>query len=274
MDKVEKALRRLSPEQLLTPEVFAPLTAYVGEVLRNKTNGRWEMRRATDTERTWEPWIVDPSGRAYAPFGIYKELLENGRSSSLRAFVAFPTIREGPQDSPSPQLVMFQLMLPLDPEHGKVVTDVPFSATAVSETKQPHPNGYPIWQKTQRNLFRDSKGRIRTEETMFTSLGQSTSSVVIRDPATGTSFLLDPDQKIVVQLEKPLNRGVKNTPQQDTTSREHLDSASSNLKNEDLGTQIIAGITAQGSRRTITIPAEVIGNENPTAIVLETWYSQ
>lgn len=273
LDKVEKGFRRVSPEQLLTPEVFAPLTAYVGEVLRNKTNGRWEMRRATDAERTWEPWIVDPAGRAYAPFGIYKELLEYGRSASLRAFVAFPTIREGPQDSPPPKLVLFQLILPLDPEQGKIVTDVPFSATAVSETKPPHPNWYPIWQKTQSHLFRDSKGRIRTEETMFTSLGQSTSSVVIRDAATGTSFLLDPDQKVAAQLRKPLNSDLKSAPQQDTTSREHPDLASGNLKNEDLGTQIIAGITAQGSRRTITIPAGLIGNENSTAIVLETWYS-
>lgn len=95
LDKVDKALRRLGPQQLLTPGVFAPLTAYVGEALRNKTNGRWEMRRATDAKRTWEPWIIDPSGRAYAPFGIYKELLEYGRSASLRSFVAFPTVRKG-----------------------------------------------------------------------------------------------------------------------------------------------------------------------------------
>ena len=113
LDKVDKALRRFRPQQLLTPEIFAPFTAYVGEVLRNKTTGRWEMRRGTDADRTWEPWIVDPSGRAYAPFGIYKELLEYGRSASLRAFVAFPTVREGP---PSMNPVSFQVTVLGDPD--------------------------------------------------------------------------------------------------------------------------------------------------------------
>jgi len=87
LNKVDKALRRLRPEQLIKPDVFAPLTAYVGEVMRKATNGRWEMRRGSDDE-TWEPWIVDPSGRSYAPFAIYKELLEYGKSASIRGFVA------------------------------------------------------------------------------------------------------------------------------------------------------------------------------------------
>ena len=77
----------MRPERMLDPDVFAALTAYVGEVIRDATKGRWEMRRASDSEKTWEPWIVDPSGRSYAPFNIYKELLEYGRSASLRVFV-------------------------------------------------------------------------------------------------------------------------------------------------------------------------------------------
>lgn len=88
LDEVDKGLRRLRPQKILTPEVFAPLTAYVGEVIRNATQGQWEMRRGSDADQTWEPWIVDPSGRSCAPFGIYKDLLEYGRSASLRGWVA------------------------------------------------------------------------------------------------------------------------------------------------------------------------------------------
>lgn len=88
LDTVDQGLRRLRPQKLLSPEVFAPLTAYVGEVIRNATQGRWEMRRGTDVDLTWEPWIVDPSGRSCAPFLIYKDLLEYGRRSSLRGWVA------------------------------------------------------------------------------------------------------------------------------------------------------------------------------------------
>jgi hypothetical protein len=88
LDQVDKGLRRLPPQNVLTPEVFGPLTAYVGEVIRNTTQGSWEMRRGSDVDRTWEPWIVDPSGRSCAPFSIYKDLLEYGRSASLRGWVA------------------------------------------------------------------------------------------------------------------------------------------------------------------------------------------
>jgi hypothetical protein len=88
LDKVDNGLRRLRRQEILTPEVFGSLTAYVGEVIRNATHGGWEMRRGSDVERTWEPWIVDSSGRSCAPFSIYKELFERGRSASLRGWVA------------------------------------------------------------------------------------------------------------------------------------------------------------------------------------------
>jgi hypothetical protein len=87
LDNIDKALWRMRPQRMLTLDVFAALTAYVGEVIRNVTKGRWEMRRASDSEKIWEPWIVDPSGHGYAPFRIYKELLKYGSSGSLRVFV-------------------------------------------------------------------------------------------------------------------------------------------------------------------------------------------
>jgi len=88
LDKVDEGIHRLRPQKLLSPEVFAPLTAYVGEVIRSATQGRWEMRRGLNVDKSWEPWIVDPSGRSCAPFAIYKDLLEYGKSASLRGWVA------------------------------------------------------------------------------------------------------------------------------------------------------------------------------------------
>jgi hypothetical protein len=49
--------------------------------------------------------------------------------------------------------------------------------------------------------------------------------------------------------------------------------ASGNFKKEDLGTQTIAGVSAQGTRYTRIIPAGQIGNEKPITIVSEHWYS-
>jgi hypothetical protein len=46
-----------------------------------------------------------------------------------------------------------------------------------------------------------------------------------------------------------------------------------NVVTEKLGTQVIEGVAAEGSRTTITIPAGEIGNERPISIVNERWYS-
>jgi len=44
-------------------------------------------------------------------------------------------------------------------------------------------------------------------------------------------------------------------------------------KTESLGTQTIEGVTAEGTRATLTIPAGEVGNTLPIEIVDETWYS-
>ena len=46
-----------------------------------------------------------------------------------------------------------------------------------------------------------------------------------------------------------------------------------NARNESLGKQLIEGVEAEGTRKTIEIPAGEIGNERPIDIVFERWYS-
>lgn len=43
---------------------------------------------------------------------------------------------------------------------------------------------------------------------------------------------------------------------------------------QDLGSQMVEGVEAKGTRTTVTIPAGEIGNERPIEIVSERWYSQ
>ena len=45
-------------------------------------------------------------------------------------------------------------------------------------------------------------------------------------------------------------------------------------KIDQLGSQMIAGVQAEGTRTTLTIPAGQIGNQNPLLIVTERWYSK
>lgn len=163
---------------------------------------------------------------------------------------------------------------------GKVVTGAPFSAVAVSETTQTLADGNHITRKSQSNIFRDGQGRIRKEITLsgFGPMGSSEqpkSFVVINDPVGKATFMLHPDQKTAETIGRPFARmnGLLNQGMRDKREFQRGEKAGANLKKEDLGTQTIAGVTAQGTRVTRTIPAGQIGNEKPITIVHEIWYS-
>lgn len=163
---------------------------------------------------------------------------------------------------------------------GKVVTGAPFSAVAVSETTQTLVDGNHISRKTQTNLFRDSQGRFRKEVTLsgfgpLAASGQPKSFVFINDPVAGKNFILHPDQKTAEQMGKPFGKmgAMKDTIRNKREARQEREIASGNLKKEDLGTQMIGGVVAHGTRVTKTIPAGQIGNEKPITIVRESWYS-
>jgi len=164
---------------------------------------------------------------------------------------------------------------------GKVVTGVPFSAVAVSESTQTLADGNHIARKTQTNLFRDSQGRFRKEVTLpaigpLATAGQPKSFVFINDPVAGTNFILHADTKTAEQMGRPfagMKGPLKDALKGKMGSRQQQEMANSSLKKEDLGTQTIAGVSAQGTRITHTIPAGQIGNDKAITIVSEHWYS-
>lgn len=72
---IDSAIQNIEREDLLKEEIFTALTAYVGEVIKNATHARWEMRLASDGE-TWEPWLVN-SGQSFPISSmLYDELYE------------------------------------------------------------------------------------------------------------------------------------------------------------------------------------------------------
>ena len=163
---------------------------------------------------------------------------------------------------------------------GKVVTGAPFSAVAVSETTQTLSDGNHITRKTQTNVFRDSQGRIRKEITLsgfgpMASSEQPKSFVVIHDPVAGSTLVLHPDHKTAEKVGKPFGgmKGAMRRAMSDKAELRQEEKTGANVKREDLGTQTIAGVTAQGTQVTKTIPAGQIGNEKPITIVHEVWYS-
>jgi hypothetical protein len=162
---------------------------------------------------------------------------------------------------------------------GKVVTGTPYTAAAVTETKQTLADGNTIDRQLQSITYRDSQGRTRRETTFtgagpLAASGQPRSVIMIHDPVAATAYVLHPDKKTAEQLPTPPN-GAKKANNMQGRFEAHIQEeiASGALKKEDLGTQTIAGMPAQGTRYTRTIPAGQIGNANAILIVSEQWYS-
>ena len=178
---------------------------------------------------------------------------------------------------------------------GKTVKGVPFSAQATTETTQVLADGNRIHRQTTASIYRDSEGRMRREQAIdamlpFGPAGESEVRIFISDPVSGTNFVRSPRTEDCtgtgalemgkvrreaemasakvrerIQVERP---GI-------TTKQTVGPGAGSNavFRNESLGTQLIEGVQAEGTRTVVTIPAGQIGNERPIETVSERWYS-
>ena len=193
---------------------------------------------------------------------------------------------------------------------NQVVKGTPYSLEATVDTEQTLADGNRIVHHQVVHLYRDSEGRTRREETLaaigpWAASGTPPTVVTIQDPVSGTSYSLDPQNKIATRLPKGLpgqvtvagatridgpalsisaptdaakspgpvtafNLGAGVVVVQDgvASSMSKPDESS-----ESLGKDLVAGISAEGTRLTTTIPAEAMGNERPIEITRERWYS-
>jgi hypothetical protein len=195
--------------------------------------------------------------------------------------------------------------------NNKVVTGAPFSAQATTITDQTLADGNHIHHENQATLYRDSQGRTRREMTLgglgpWSAAETETKMVVmINDPVAGVHYMLHPDERRAIQMPLPNTAIVKgmNAAKPLSAKAEAGNTAGGDKvyelpapppdapggdfhlfyrrfgeeeqtgQSESLGTQVIEGIKAEGTRITSTIPAGSIGNEQPIEIVTERWYS-
>ena len=163
---------------------------------------------------------------------------------------------------------------------GKLVKGAPFSATTSSTTQQTLQDGTTINRTANGAIYRDSEGRSRREVT-FTGVGPLAATggphkmVSIFDPVAGAHYMLNPDKKIAHKMTLPANGGTDKAQafEQKMQARQQQEEASGALKVEALGTKVINGVNAEGTRTTHTIAAGEIGNSAPIQIVSERWYS-
>jgi hypothetical protein len=154
---------------------------------------------------------------------------------------------------------------------GQVVKGAPYTADVSTEFTQVLGDGNRIHQVTSERMYRDSEGRTR-RETSLAGLSSPGGSGVplafVNDPVAGTSFALDLTNRTVTRMPW------RQPPPSGSTARNQRPRlANPNLKTESLGRQTIAGVVADGTRITQTIPAGQIGNTLPIQVVTERWYS-
>lgn len=197
--------------------------------------------------------------------------------------VALHAQHRGP-DGPPPFGAPMELMGFEGMHGGKVVKGAPFSATATSETTETLQDGSLLHRTSQVSMYRDSQGRLRHEAT-FTGIGPLTASgspkkmVMISDPVAGVHIMLDDAQKVAHKSALHTREGSGSNAQSDSAfegkmqDRMQKEEAAGLLKKESLGTQMINGVVAEGTRTTHIIPAGQIGNEKALQVVSERWYS-
>ncbi len=190
-----------------------------------------------------------------------------------------------------------------------VVKGQPYTADAVTTRVQTLADGNRITSTESAQVARDSEGRTRREQVLGVPPGADRSGaspkiVFINDPVAQVNYVLEPDhtaRKMPVpkaigyqQMDDSIsakgvvpsgaamgtfNTGIVSSGAAVATLdtavapplRAGLGGEASSV--EDLGSQTIESVQAEGKRTTTTIPAGKIGNEQPIVITYERWYS-
>lgn len=113
---------------------------------------------------------------------------------------------------------------------GKIVKNAPYSAQAVTETTQTLADGNRIVRRNTANIYRDSEGRTRRDQTVgafgpFATQGEPPMTLFINDPVAGFNYILDPRSKTARKLPaaQMFERGIM--PPRDKTASKALAAA-------------------------------------------------
>jgi len=162
---------------------------------------------------------------------------------------------------------------------GALVTGAPYSAVEVVQSQETLADGNVITRKHQTNVYRDSSGRVRTEETITpdASTGKSPYTIVtILDYVAGKRYELN--SSTMTAFESTLH--TPRTPPADGAApqgRRGGGAQSAQLRPNVVRTQLSAqnvnGVLAAGTQHSETIPAGAIGNTRPIQTSRTTWVS-
>jgi hypothetical protein len=148
------------------------------------------------------------------------------------------------------------------------IPGAPFSATALIQNRQTMPDGSVASTRNVNLIGRDSRGRTHGE--MRSRVPDNFEGmpplleVHLYDPQTHVQIVYEPATRIARRSLRPEPRQPAN-PSGPTGPL---------VKVEDLGVTTIDNIDVTGTRRTVTIPANVSGTGADLTVVDEYWYSK
>lgn len=149
----------------------------------------------------------------------------------------------------------------------KLVKDAPFSAETVMENTRRLYDGSTTTTQTKGAIYRDSAGRARREQPLETvgafNLGDAAQRLIfITDASEGTQYFLDATRKTARRI--PLSGDIRPPKPLSETGQG---------RTESLGKKNLEGVTVEGTRTTIEIPAGRVGNDKALQVITERWYS-
>lgn len=188
------------------------------------------------------------------------------------------------------------------------VVGLPYSAEEITERTQTLADGTHISQTQARvRYYRDSQGRTRTERQILPGflVGEPENvptMIEIRDPAAGVMYNLQPRQKTAQRINFGRPPAVPTTSNTGNTGLVAVAPVVRNangeavlprtaapvsappppaasqarrpeFSTESLGTRVIEGVVAEGTRHTTTFPVGAFGNDRPITTVSESWFS-
>lgn len=151
------------------------------------------------------------------------------------------------------------------------VTDAPYSAETVTELVQQLGDGNRIEQRTEGRVARDSRGRVRREQTVA-GFGSSSGSdavriITITDPNRREQYRLDEQRKIAWRLQFP------SAPPRREERGDRPGPPAPPIRTERLEPKKFDGVKAEGTRAVLMLPAGTIGNERAIEVTNERWYA-
>jgi hypothetical protein len=189
------------------------------------------------------------------------------------------------------------------------VTGAPYSATQTTEGIQTLADGTHITQPGQETvMYRDSAGRTRNELTFPGPRAgdqPAPAQVTIVDPVAGFRYQLNLKDKVTQRFAMPAPRPATAQPRPAANAQGVAPTAvvggvvsasgivvmsgvaapfnrdprlaagnAPKTTSESLGTQVIEGVTAEGTRRTTTWAVGTVGNDREIVVTNETWFSR